>query len=129
VIVPGRLFQPSTMFADKARSIPKSGTPEKCSNVKGCGLTRKHYTRLVKLDKDKHSILLRILVNYVRKKFNNTGLMCCDKEVFLTLTPGCGTRFVSMDHPRANLGGVRPKPRLGNILTREALRKGKVQYI
>jgi hypothetical protein len=36
------------------------------------GLTHKHSTRLERLDRDKHSSLLRKSVNYSRKKFYNT---------------------------------------------------------
>jgi hypothetical protein len=47
----------------------KPGTyPERCS-----GLTCKHYTRLERLARDKHSSLLRKSVNYGRKKFYSTG--------------------------------------------------------
>ncbi len=53
----GRPFQPSIMFADKARSLPKSVVPERCSSVIGCNLTRKHYTKFVKLDRNKRSSL------------------------------------------------------------------------
>jgi hypothetical protein len=38
-----------------------------------CGLTRKHYTRLERLARDKHSSLLRKSVNYISKKFYSTG--------------------------------------------------------
>jgi hypothetical protein len=35
--------------------------------------TRKRYTRLERLARDKHSSLLRTLINYGRKKFYNIG--------------------------------------------------------
>jgi hypothetical protein len=41
------------MFADKARSLPKSGVPE----------------RQERLARDKHSSLLGIFINYGRKSF------------------------------------------------------------
>jgi hypothetical protein len=40
------------------------------------GLTRKHKTRLERLAWDKHSSLLRKLVNYGRKKFYRIGPYC-----------------------------------------------------
>jgi hypothetical protein len=46
------------------------------------GLTHKHQTRLERLAKDKHSSLLRTLVNYGRKTFYNIG--SCVRLVHLT---------------------------------------------
>jgi hypothetical protein len=37
------------------------------------GLTRKHYTKLERLARDKHSSLLRKYVNYGNKKFYSAG--------------------------------------------------------
>jgi hypothetical protein len=71
--VPGRSFQPSLMVADKARSQPMGGVPERCSTVIGFGLTCKHLTMLEKLAEDKKSRLLHIFVNYGRIKFYNIG--------------------------------------------------------
>jgi hypothetical protein len=46
-----KLFQPSLMFAGKARSLPQSGPPDRV----GSGLTWKHWTSLEKLARDKRS--------------------------------------------------------------------------
>ncbi len=66
---PGKPFQPSLMFVDKARSHPLRGSPEICFTQVGSGLTHKHYTSLEKLAKDKDSRLLQTFVNYACKKF------------------------------------------------------------
>ncbi len=63
MFVPGKLFQPSRMFAGKAGALP-SEAPFKC----------KHWTRLEKLAEDKHSSLLQKSTNYGRNKFYSTGL-------------------------------------------------------
>jgi hypothetical protein len=59
------------MFAGKARSLHWSGAPEKV----GSSLTCKHFTRLERLSRDKHSGLLQKPLNYSHKKFYNTGPM------------------------------------------------------
>jgi hypothetical protein len=61
-----------SMFADKARSLPKSGAPERFSAEIGSGPTQNFYTRLQKLAKDKHSSLFRTFVIYGRKKTGST---------------------------------------------------------
>jgi hypothetical protein len=61
------------MFVDEARSLPQSGTPERGFTLVGSGLTHKHWTRLEKLARDKHSIILRKSINYGQKKFYNIG--------------------------------------------------------
>ncbi len=63
VLVPGKPFQPSLMSANKAR----------CFTRVGSGLNQKHYTRLERLNRDKHSSLLRTLVNYGRKSCITLG--------------------------------------------------------
>jgi hypothetical protein len=69
VFVLGKPFQSSLMFVDEARRPPKRGVPERCFTQVGSSLTRKHYTRLERLAKEKYSSLLRESVNYDRKKF------------------------------------------------------------
>jgi hypothetical protein len=56
-----------------ARSLPYSGAPERRFKWVGSYITRKHYTRLENLARDKRSSLLRKSVNYGRKKFFSTG--------------------------------------------------------
>ncbi len=55
------------MFVGEARSLPWREAPERSFTQVGSGLTRKHYTRLERLAKDKHSSLLQKSVNYGQK--------------------------------------------------------------
>ncbi len=56
------------------RSLPQSGARERFFiQGQAPGLTHKHYNRLIRLVRDKHSSLLQIFVNYGRKKFYNIG--------------------------------------------------------
>jgi hypothetical protein len=58
MFVLGKSFQPGLMFAGKARAFP-SEAPFRCSTLwYAPGLMYKHYTRLVRLARDKHSSLL-----------------------------------------------------------------------
>ncbi len=50
----------------KARSLPKEWSTLKMLHS---GLTKKHYTRLERLRRDKHSSLSRTSINYSCKKF------------------------------------------------------------
>jgi len=61
------------MFVGEARSLSYSGAPERSLTLVGSGLTRKHWTRLERLARDKNSSLWKS-VNYDRKKFYSTGL-------------------------------------------------------
>ncbi len=61
VDVPGTPFQPSMMLVFKARNLPYIGAPERCFPWGGSGLTCKHYNRLERFSRDKHSSLLRTL--------------------------------------------------------------------
>jgi hypothetical protein len=56
VFVTGKHLQQSLMFASKARSLPYSGVIHSI----GPGLTHKHWTRPERLERDKHSSLLKI---------------------------------------------------------------------
>jgi hypothetical protein len=47
----------------KAKSLPKSGVPERCFTRVGSGLALKHEIRLEKLARGKHSSLVQTLVN------------------------------------------------------------------
>jgi hypothetical protein len=55
---PAKYFEPSPMFASKARSLPKSGSYERFSTRVGSGLTCKQHTSLKRSGKDKRSNLL-----------------------------------------------------------------------
>jgi hypothetical protein len=69
-----KLFQPSLMFAGKARAYPREA-PFRCSTL-GRLLalsTNIRLARLKKLARDKHSSLLQKSVNYGRKIFYSTG--------------------------------------------------------
>jgi hypothetical protein len=59
------------MLEGKARSLPYRGVPERYSARLGYCLTRKHYTRLERLARDKYTTLLRPLLNYGHRKFYN----------------------------------------------------------
>ncbi len=54
----------------KLPSLKLKTRPEQ---ILGSLFTHKHYTRLQRLARDKHSSLLRKSVNYDRKKFYSTG--------------------------------------------------------
>jgi len=69
VFVPGESFQPSLMSMFKASNLPDSRALDRCFTQVSSGLTSKHYTRLERLAKDKHSSLLRKSVNYGRNFF------------------------------------------------------------
>jgi hypothetical protein len=73
VFVSGKYCQPSLMFVGKDRSLPYCGASERCFIHLGSGLTSKHWARLERLARDKHSSLLQKTVNYGRKKFYNIG--------------------------------------------------------
>jgi hypothetical protein len=55
------------MFVGKAGAYPR------VEHLVGSGLTRKHWTRLERLARDKRSSLLRKFVTYGRKNFYNIG--------------------------------------------------------
>jgi hypothetical protein len=74
-------FQPTLMFAHKVRSLPESGVLKRCFTRVGSSLTHKHYIRLEKPIRDKHSSLLRTLLNYSRKKF----ITLCPAIIFIKL--------------------------------------------
>jgi hypothetical protein len=57
------------MFEGEAKSLPKSGAPERCFTQVGSDLNCKHQTRLEKLARDEHSSLLRKSVIYGQKSF------------------------------------------------------------
>ncbi len=59
---PGKLLQPSLMFAGVVKSLPQSAAPERCFTQIGSG----------KLARDEHFSLLRKSVNY-RQFFYNIG--------------------------------------------------------
>jgi len=67
--LPCKSFQANLMFVSKARS----GVPERCFTRVGSNLTHKHYTKLEKSARDKHSSLSQTFVNYSCKKFCNIG--------------------------------------------------------
>jgi hypothetical protein len=60
VFVLGKTFQPSPsiMFTVQYRNIPERGAPERGFPWVGYILTCKHWTRLERLARDKHSSLL-----------------------------------------------------------------------
>jgi hypothetical protein len=74
LFVPSKPFPLSLMFEGMARSLPKSGAPERCFTWVGSCVTRKHYTILEMLARDTHSSLLPKFVTYGGKRFYNIGL-------------------------------------------------------
>ncbi len=71
MFVPGRPLQPRQMFVVKAAAYP-SEAPFRCSTLGSApGLTRKHWTWLERPARNKHTSLLRKIVNYGRKTFYN----------------------------------------------------------
>ncbi len=64
MLVVGTLFKPSLMLAGEARGLPKSGALERCFTRLGSGLTRKHFTRLERLVRDKHSSFFGTFIIY-----------------------------------------------------------------
>jgi hypothetical protein len=71
---PGRPFQPNLMFQGKARSLPQFGQFERRYTWLGSDLSQKHWTRLERLARHKHSSSLQKLVNYRHIKFYNLKL-------------------------------------------------------
>ncbi len=69
MFVLGRFFQPGVKFEGEARSLPKSGAPESCFIRVGSGLTRKHYTRMERPVRGKHSGLFQTLLITSVKSF------------------------------------------------------------
>ncbi len=71
VFIPGKQFLPYLMFVNKSRAYPCE-TPLRCSPLGQVPrLTHKRWPMLEKPAIDKHSSLLRTLVNYERKKVCN----------------------------------------------------------
>ncbi len=68
---PGKPFQSSLLFADRVRSLPLSGAPERCFTQLGSFLTCKHLAILERLSRDKHSSKVGKFVTYGRKNFYN----------------------------------------------------------
>ena len=68
-----KLLAKSNVFWLGQKAPPQVGAAERCFSWIGSCLTCKHYTRLERLARDKHSSLLRKSVNYGHKKFYNTS--------------------------------------------------------
>ncbi len=68
MLVSGRFFKPSLMFAGKARSLPQSGSTQMSIIRVGSGLTHKLKTWLERFVKDKHSGLLGTFVSHKKVK-------------------------------------------------------------
>ncbi len=77
--VPGKLFQPSLMCVGKARSLAKSGAPERLFTFSGSGLTHKHLT-----GKACQGQTLKLIAK-IRK---------LQEKSFLTLVPG--VKFIKL---------------------------------
>jgi hypothetical protein len=60
-------------FVSNARSLPSTGSPEKCFTRAGCSLTQKHFIRLERSTRNKYSSFSRTFVNCRCKRFYNIG--------------------------------------------------------
>jgi hypothetical protein len=71
VFVLGESIQPSLLLVGKAGAYPSEAHFRYHALAYAPVLTNKHYTRLERFARDRHSSLLQILVNYYHKKFFN----------------------------------------------------------
>ncbi len=79
--MPGKLFQPSLMFAGKAGAYLSE---EVLHSWIGSGLSCKRLNRLEKLVTEKRSSLLEKFITYGRKTFSNIGPWSqCFKSFFV----------------------------------------------
>jgi hypothetical protein len=62
-----------TFYVPQASSLPQSGASLRCSTWVGSGRIREHWAGLERLVSDKNYNLLRIFVNYRRKRFYSIG--------------------------------------------------------
>jgi hypothetical protein len=70
MFVLGEPLQHSLIFAVEARSQPQRvGAPEKYPTFVCFGLLHKHWTRLERLARDKHSSLIGTFLSYDEKSF------------------------------------------------------------
>jgi hypothetical protein len=84
-----------------------SRAPERCFTRVGSGLTCKHYTRLERLARDKHSSLLQKFVTYGRKKFYNIVPRCrCHKPVFSSSLTLLQNKLEGLSMKRLNVIGL-----------------------
>ncbi len=72
MFVPGKPFYPNLFWGVMPGAYP-SGAPEKCFTQVSSGFTHKHYDKLEKLSRDKHTSLLPEFVNNGSKKLCNNG--------------------------------------------------------
>jgi hypothetical protein len=78
------------MYVGKARSLPKIGGSERCSNRVDSGVTSKHWTRHAR---DKHSRLLETLINHrqiILKPLKDASLQPLSKTLDLAGKVGQG---------------------------------------
>ncbi len=66
-------FHPSLIFTLKARSLPLEWSSFILLHLVGSDHARKYEIRVEVTDSDKHSSLLRCVINYSREKFYNVG--------------------------------------------------------
>jgi hypothetical protein len=71
VFVTNKPFQPSLMFVGKARANPREALKRSSPLEQALVLTNNYLARLEKLAGEKHSSLLRTIVNYESKKMYN----------------------------------------------------------
>jgi hypothetical protein len=69
MFVPGKPFQPSIVFVDKARSLPYRGAPERCITWVGCGGVRQLYISI-----DQLPVLIIYYVHHESRLYYNSAL-------------------------------------------------------
>ncbi len=73
MLVPVWPYQPSLMFVSKARSLPSSGSLDRCLTWVGASLNCKRWTSIGRLARDKHYCFPRKFVDCGHKMFYNIG--------------------------------------------------------
>ncbi len=74
MLVPGKPFQSSLMFASKAEAYLSEASFRCSTQGKATGLSCKHQTRLERPARDKYPSLVQTIVDYSHKKLYNIGL-------------------------------------------------------
>jgi hypothetical protein len=83
VSVPGRLFRPCLNFERKARAYPSKAPFRHSYLGQAPGLTRIYWTRLERLDMDKHSSLFGLFVSDEENKLYNIDTLAKLQNTFL----------------------------------------------
>ncbi len=79
-------FQPSLLFANKARSLALKWSPTRCSTQVGSTLRCKYQTRVEVTESDKHFSLPWYGINYGHVKFDSKYRWCQYHYAFSSMT-------------------------------------------